>query len=191
MAQKEQKSNKRRGEDNDELRRNDDNNSGDGMPRFNFTWIYIIIALGLLGLQLTKMFGVERRITFDRFAEMARNQDVERLVVVNNEEAYVYIKKDKLGQGEYQDIKPEARNLNPDQPHFIFNIGTPEVLQGKLKALNDALVKEKKTPVNEEYETRTNWTGTLLTYLVPLLLFIGLWIFILRRMGGGAGGPGG
>lgn len=191
MAQKEQKSNKRRGEDNDELRRNDDNNSGDGMPRFNFTWIYIIIALGLLGLQLTKMFGVERRITFDRFAEMARNQDVERLVVVNNEEAYVYIKKDKLGQGEYQDIKPEARNLNPDQPHFIFNIGTPEVLQGKLKALNDALVKEKKTPVNEEYETRTNWTGTLLTYLVPLLLFIGLWIFILRRMGGGGGGPGG
>jgi cell division protease FtsH len=191
MAQKEQKNNKRRGEDNDELRRNDDNNSGDGMPRFNFTWIYIIIALGLLGLQLTKMFGVERRITFDRFAEMARNQDVERLVVVNNEEAFVYIKKDKLGQGEYQDIKPEARNLNPDQPHFIFNIGTPEVLQGKLKALNDALVKEKKTPVNEEYETRTNWTGTLLTYLVPLLLFIGLWIFILRRMGGGAGGPGG
>ncbi|MGI9160444.1 MAG: ATP-dependent zinc metalloprotease FtsH, partial [Saprospiraceae bacterium] len=81
--------------------------------------------------------------------------------------------------------------LNPDQPHFIFNIGTPEVLQGKLKVLNDALVKEKKTPVNEEYETRTNWTGTLLTYLVPLLLFIGLWIFILRRMGGGAGGPGG
>lgn len=191
MAQKEQKNNKRRGEDNDELRRNDDNNSGDGMPRFNFTWIYIIIALGLLGLQLTKMFGVERRITFDRFAEMARNQDVERLVVVNNEEAYVYIKKDKLGQGEYQDIKPEARNMNPDQPHFIFNIGTPEVLQGKLKTLNDALVKEKKTPVNEEYETRTNWTGTLLTYLVPLLLFIGLWIFILRRMGGGAGGPGG
>jgi cell division protease FtsH len=191
MAQKEQKNNKRRGEDNDELRRNDDNNSGDGMPRFNFTWIYIIIALGLLGLQLTKMFGVERRITFDRFAEMARNQDVERLVVVNNEEAYVYIKKEKLGQGEYQEIKPEARNLNPDQPHFIFNIGTPEVLQGKLKVLNDALVKEKKTPVNEEYETRTNWTGTLLTYLVPLLLFIGLWIFILRRMGGGAGGPGG
>jgi AFG3 family protein len=191
MSQKEQKSNKRRGEDNDELRRNDDNNSGDGMPRFNFTWIYIIIALGLLGLQLTRMFGVERRISFERFAEMARNQDVERLVVVNNEEAYVYIKKDKLGQGEYQEIKPEARNLNPDQPHFIFNIGTPEVLQGKLKTLNDALVKEKKIPINEEYETRTNWTGTLLTYLVPLLLFIGLWIFILRRMGGGAGGPGG
>jgi AFG3 family protein len=190
MSEKENKNNKRRDDDNDDLRRNDDN-SGDGMPRFSFTWIYIIIALGLLGLQLTKMFGVERRITFDRFAEMTRNEDVERLVVVNNEEAYVYIKKDKLGQGEYQDIKPESRTLNPDQPHFVFNIGTPEVLQGKLKTLNESLVKAKKTPINEEYETRTNWTGTILTYLIPLLLFIGLWIFILRRMGGGAGGPGG
>ncbi len=59
-----------------------------------------------------------------------------------------------------------------------------------MKDINDALVKEKKPKLIAEYDPQTNWTATLLTYLLPLLIFIGLWLIILRRMGGGAGGPG-
>ncbi|MBK8554634.1 MAG: ATP-dependent zinc metalloprotease FtsH [Lewinellaceae bacterium] len=161
------------------------------MPRFSFTWIYILIGLVLLGVQLTHVFSLERKITWDRFEEMAKNEDVDRLLVVNNEEAWVYIKKDKLGQGEYQEIKPEAKTLNPDQPHFTFNIGTPEVLQDNLKSLNEDLEKGKKPKISIEYENRTNWMATLMTWVLPLVLFVGIWLFILRRMGGGAGGPGG
>ncbi|MCY7327968.1 MAG: ATP-dependent zinc metalloprotease FtsH, partial [Saprospiraceae bacterium] len=42
-----------------------------------------------------------------------------------------------------------------------------------------------------EYDTRTDWTSTMLPYMLMILLFVGLWMFIMRRMGGGAGGPGG
>jgi AFG3 family protein len=41
------------------------------------------------------------------------------------------------------------------------------------------------------YRSEQNWLGPILTYLVPLLLFVVLWLFILRRVGGGPGGPGG
>ena len=190
--EQENKNNKRRDNDKDDQRRNDGNeNGGDNMPRFSFTWIYILIGLVLLGVQLTHVFSLERKITWDRFEEMAKNEDVDRLLVVNNEEAWVYIKKDKLGQGEYQEIKPEAKTLNPDQPHFTFNIGTPEVLQDNLKSLNEDLEKGKKPKISIEYENRTNWMATLMTWVLPLVLFVGIWLFILRRMGGGAGGPGG
>jgi cell division protease FtsH len=41
-----------------------------------------------------------------------------------------------------------------------------------------------------EYETRENWAGDLIGWLLPIAILIGFWIFIMRRMSGGAGGPG-
>ena len=194
MAQENNNRSRPDDQDNQRPRRDNDNNpgGGDNMPRLSFTWIYVIIGLGIIGLYMTRLFGVERKITWERFEQMARHNQVNRLVVdLNNDKALVYIHPDSLGQGEFTDIKaPEPKALNADQPQFVFNIGTPEVFNDNLKTLNEALVKEKKPRITAEYENRTNWTATIITYLLPLLLFVALWLFILRRMGGGAGGPG-
>ncbi|MCL4132424.1 UNVERIFIED_CONTAM: hypothetical protein GTU68_037300 [Idotea baltica] len=40
------------------------------------------------------------------------------------------------------------------------------------------------------YKTEYNWMGQLLSYALPILLLVGLWMFFIRRMSGGAGGPG-
>ncbi len=188
---------KKRSEESEEQRpqRDEDNNnnsggSGDGMPRFSFTWIYVLIGLTLLGFQLTQMFGEKRTTDWAKVKTMIMNGDVERLVIVNNQVACVYIKKDKLGQGDYANIKVDTKKtLNQNQPHYTFRINTT-LFSENLKQLNADLVKAKKPEFYPEIDDAPNWPSLILTYLLPLALFVGLWIFIMRRMGGAAGGPG-
>ncbi|MBL7827362.1 MAG: ATP-dependent zinc metalloprotease FtsH [Saprospiraceae bacterium] len=181
--------NKRR--DENEPRNQQD--GGEGMPRFNFMWIYILIGLGLLALQMTKFSDASKSATWADFERWAKKSHVQRLVVVNEKEAYVYIFPDSIPVSkEHEGIKPAKKTLfNADQPNYVMNIGKMEVLEPKITKLNETLVKEKKPPVTIEYDPRTNWSAVLITYGLPLLLFIGLWILVIRRVGGGAGGPGG
>jgi AFG3 family protein len=181
---------KKRKQRDDENERPRDENSGDGMPRFSFMWIYILVGIALLGLQMSKIMGGARKTDFVNFSRWARESEIQRLVVVNQQEAYIYIVKDSLGFGEHKDIKAEQKGLNANQPHYIMNIGKPEVLETKLTKLNEQLVKEKKQTIQAEYDERTDWLSVLFPYLITILLFVGLWIFIVRRVGGGAGGPG-
>jgi len=182
--------------------REDDNNNsgGDNMPRFSFTWIYVLIVLALLGLQLSRMFVTPPTTSWADFERMVRAGDIEKLEVVNKETARAYVKKDSLCkyfslfhiEDKNADCQPDKQSwgFKADQMFVSFDIGTPDVLGRKLTALNESLAKEKKPLISERYITETNWTGTIVTYLIPLLLLMGLWIFILRRMGGGGGGPG-
>lgn len=194
---------KRDDEQNDQRPQRDDNNNSGGngdMPRFSFTWIYILIGLALLGLQLSRMFVAPPTKSWNDFETMVRAGDIEKLEVVNKETARAYIKKDSLCkyfelfkiEDKNKDCQPDKTgwNYNPAQMYISFNIGSMDVLREDLAALNASLEKEKKTKISPVYLEETNWTGTLMTYLVPLLLLMALWIFILRRMGGGAGGPG-
>lgn len=177
-------------------RRDDDQRNqegGEGMPRFNFMWIYILIGLGILALQVTRFSGASKTATWADFERWARKSHVQRLVVVNDKEAYIYIIPDSLlSSKEHEGIKPVKKTLlSADQPNYVMNIGKLEVLEPKMTRLNEVLTKEKKAIVTIEYDQRTNWSAVLVTYGLPLLLFIGLWVLVLRRVGGGAGGPGG
>ena len=190
--EQEQKNKNKRDDDQNDLRpqRESGEPAGDGMPRFSFMWIYILIGLALLGLQMAKFMGGSQKATMVEFEKWARKGQVDRLVVINNEEAQIFIKKDSLASADHTNLKAELKDPNSKLAQYVVNIGKPEVLETRMKDINDALVKDKKAKLVAEYDPQTNWTATLLTYLLPLLIFIGLWLIILRRMGGGAGGPG-
>jgi AFG3 family protein len=189
--EKDQKKNKRDSEKDDQRpQRDDENGSGDGMPRFSIMWIYILVGLVLLGLQMSRFMGTTKKADWTDFERWARKGHVEQLVVVNDKEAHIFIKKDSLGFGEHKDFNPNEKKFGGERFHYVMNIGKPEVLEAKVAKLNDALLKEKKALITTEYDPSSNWFSTLLPYLLPLLLFLGLWILIIRRMGGGAGGPG-
>lgn len=165
-------------------------NGGDNMPNFNFTWIYILVLMGLLGLHFYRNADLtDREVSWEAFEQIVIKGDLEKLEVVNNEEAYIFLKEEKLNADTtYQNIK--GKPLAKERPHYTMKIGDPKVFQDRLEELNDGLPKTTAPAVVSRYRTEYNWTGTLITYLLPFLLFIGLWLFILRRVGGGGGGPG-
>lgn len=162
---------------------------GGGLPKFNFTWIYLLLAIGGIGYYMAKTISPKQTIMWATFEEMARNGDIEKVEVVNESDAFVYIKKERLGQEPYTEINPNDKTVDPTKPHFVFNIGPKEVFFDNIKSLNETLSKEHKPKIDPIYQKRP-WADLLFTYGLPLLIFAGLWIFILRRMGGGAGGPG-
>ncbi len=184
---------KKKKDESPEQRRPDENGEGGGMPRFNFMWVFILIGLGLLALQFTKFSGKPENASWTAIDKWAKKGHIDRFIVVNPKEAYVYIKKDSLGTTEHAAVKVPKKSLfNTDEPHYVMSIGSIEVASSKIDKINEQIIKEKKQqPIELKIEDRINWSAVMVNFGLPILIFIGLWIFILRRMGGGPGGPGG
>ncbi len=185
---------KKKKDESPEQRRPDENGEGGGVPRFNFMWVFILIGLGLLALQFTKFSGKPGNASWVEIDKWAKKGHIDRFIVVNPKEAYVYIKKDSLNTPEHATtVKAPKKSLfNTDQPHYVMSIGSVEIASSKIDKINEQIIKEKKQqPIEMKIEDRINWSAVLVNFGLPILIFIGLWIFILRRMGGGPGGPGG
>lgn len=124
--------------------------------------------------------------------EYLRSGDVDRLVVVNKKLVEVYIKKERLNDPKYDAVsKNRFGQLNPG-PHYQFTIGTVEGFQKELDKAQEGMPLADQ--MNVSYAERQNWFEPLMQILLPILLLIGMWILLMRKMGGpsgGSGGPGG
>jgi cell division protease FtsH len=175
-------------EQNNSNNNNNDQKDGKGTQpnRFGSYWIYILIAAFLVVLNLYMVSDSQNEeISFSRFERMAEQGDVESVTVVNGTQAQVYIKDTKIGQGEYENV---TRSRFASRPDYTFTISSPERFDEKTDELIDQLDEENKFDV--DYRREYDWVGVILSWVLPLLLLVGIWIFIMRRVGGGAGGAG-
>jgi AFG3 family protein len=163
-----------------------ENNENNGPKKFNLNsyWIYGIIILAILAINLSVMVNTKTKvISLGKFEEMARNGEIDKVEVVNRINVNVYIKKDVL-EKKYPDFK-QTRIID-QQPHFTFEIGAIESFGSKIEEL-----KKEGIAIDPKYVTRTNWLTPILGYLLPFVFLIAIWLFIMRRVSGGPGGPGG
>ncbi|MEE9437979.1 MAG: ATP-dependent zinc metalloprotease FtsH [Saprospiraceae bacterium] len=168
-----------------------DNNKqeGKGGPKkvnFNSYWIYGIVILVLIAMQMITAMSIKTKtITYGQFTEIVKDGDIEKVEVIKNHGLVnVYLKEEVLGTDKYKDF--EKSKLNLLQPQFKFEIADLTSFGKQIAELNAAGYK-----VDPRYTTQTDWIGPLLSWILPFLLLIGLWIFIMKRMSGGSGGPGG
>lgn len=163
-------------------------NDGKG-PKFNAYWIYGIIAVVFIIVQFylsNSRSPVESN--WSEVSKMLVNQDIEKLVVINDKTANVYIKKDKLQNYQSQFDSHFAKPAEVG-PHFTFNTGPTEKFATDLSEVQKGLTN----PVFPEYREERNWAGEILWTIGPFVLIILLWWWIFRRMsrGGAGGGAGG
>lgn len=157
-------------------------------PRFNAYWIYALIGISLIIINFVSFSSVSNDpISWARFSEMIQDGDVDKLEVINQQYAYIYLKKDKLSSDKYKDAS--QTKFGGPKPHYYFNIGPPEVFASRLNALNEAVAETNR--VEPQYIEKQNWLGPILSWVLPILIFIGIWLFIMRRVSGGGGGAGG
>jgi cell division protease FtsH len=160
-------------------------------PKFNSYWIYIGIILIFLGINFFSGggFNEPEKISPAKFEEILKNGNIKKLVVIRNvQKANVYL------TPEAEESLAKKGKDNPgvlavgETPHYTVNFGSLEKFQEDIERIE----KEYDVKANISFETESNIWGELLWTLLPFILIIGLWIFIMRRMsGGGAGGPGG
>ncbi len=167
------------------------NNFNVGGKKFNIYWIYILIILGILALNLFYTTKEPVETTWqDVRGQMIKDGDIKKLVVVRNSgKVEVYIKDNNLSKYSAK-IGEDAEKVNKQGPHFFFTIGSIDAFERQLEeAQNELNLSERISPV---YEDRPNYLGEAFTWLLPIIILVGIWLFIFKRMskGGGAGGAG-
>jgi len=157
-------------------------------PKFNMTYFYVLLLALLLGFNF---FGGQKKAVKTTWHEVKKtmilNNDVEKIVVLNKDEANIYLKADKvsayadkLGKGF---SKPAANG-----PHFSFSIGSIDKFEENLEK---TIEENNLDSIPIDYDETMDWSG-ILSLLFPIALIIFFYWFIFRRMAKGAGGgPGG
>lgn len=169
----------------------DNNKQQNNKPKFNVYWIYGLIAIAILSIQFLSIGNKPIHITESRFKnQMLEQGDVARVVVVNKEKVEVYIKEDRLHQEKYQDIQDQGINtFHKTGPHYVFDVATVEGFERRLAEAQED--KPEEEIIYAGSETRPNIIGDLLSWVLPIVILVAIWLFIFRRMSGTAGGAGG
>jgi len=168
------------------------NKKKNNKSKINIYWFYasvvfFILSIGLLGgdsgLQNTQPTDIS---TFENYL---RNGDISKVAIINQRYARVTLNENALDKDIHKSAK--AKNFlgqdNLSGPHYQFEIGTPELFETKLQEIRDA----ENLNFSIEFTTMENrWLDVLLGFL-PIIIIIGIWIFLMRRMSGGSGGAGG
>src|SRR5665647_1882809 len=118
--------------------------------RFKWWWIYLIMIGLLLFPTLWNNISTTKEITWQQFdKDMLSRKAVEKIEVVNNEKAEVYIKKDMANDSAFKDaLKPTFGKGINQGPHYYFNIGSVETFDRKLE--------EAEKKVKEIVDFQTN-----------------------------------
>ncbi len=153
---------------------------------FNFYWIYAIIGVVLISINLFSWQGSGgSTITPTEFEKMVVDGQVKEVVVVNHKIARVYLTDEALQTSPHKEKikKPIFGGAQNMSPQYTFEIGSGEVFDTDLKTWS------KEHSLHYKYITEEDWFGGIIGFLLPILVFVGIWFFIMKRMsGGGAGG---
>ncbi len=158
-----------------------------GMPKFNSYWIYGVIALMIIAAQVFLVnFGNVDKISYPELAQYVRNGDVEKILLVNDTKAKVYLNKEALTKAPHKE--KASSNKFGQAENYYCNVANAELLKADLAIWEEKIPDRKK--VVQDWDVEVNYWGTILGWLLPLFLLVAIWLIIMRRMGGGAGGPG-
>ena len=166
------------------------NNPKMNMPRFSLLWVYGVIAALIVGYYLFNPSGEQPvKSNWTMVEPMVEAGDVEKIVVLNKDQAQVFLKRESVAKYRSDSLDKRFRRLPESGPQLIFTIGSVDSFREDLNAAESR--SGASVPV-EYTNRRDDWTS-LLVNLLPWVLIIGVWIFIMRSMarGAGAGGGGG
>ena len=158
-------------------------------PQFNQYWIFGSIVLVFLLLNIFSGGGSQSSATTtpSKFFEYASNGDVERIEIVNKREVFVYLTRDARLKDEHRNSsKNSLLSIASKNPNYRFEFGDLQNFENKLSRVND----ENNQNIEVNYITEQNIWGDIIISMLPFIVIIAIWIFIMRRMsaGGGAGG---
>ena len=160
------------------------NNINIKKPKFSFTWFYMVIV----GILLYFFFfgeGNSNPVMEKEYSELTKiisKGYIEEITVYDNNDIEAYLYKDSASNV-FKD-KNIAKNARPkivstigsrdNFEKFIFDQKDNGNFKGKLR-----------------YEKKTDYLGGIIWNVLPLVVIIGVWIFIMRKMSGGGGAQGG
>ena len=174
--------------ENDKKRKDQNGNSDDKKPKFSFYWIYIVLAVLLLVVYIFSKPERSETTDINKVEAMLAKGDIEKFIIVNRQQCEVYLKTEALDKPEHKLLKDRPFYNPKEGPQYTFNCGSDYSFNQQMDRYQREHANVEIPPI--QYETRTDVMRGILDWAIPLVGLVLLWVFIMKRIGGG-GGPGG
>ena len=153
------------------------------IPKFNLNWMYMIIAMMLLGLYLTNESGsITKNVSYDEFQTYIRKGYVDKLIGYDDNSVEVFIKPQYVKDVFKQDSTKAGKTPM---------VTTEAPSRDNLSQFLETERKEGHFDGAVSYGKKQDYLRMFLWNILPIAFLIGLWIFFMRRMSGGVGGGAG
>ena len=159
-------------------------------PKVNPYWVYGgVIFLFILfqtfsgGLASSEV----NKISQKKFFEYVSMGDIDKIDIVNKREVKVYLTDEASSQDVHKGTVNPYFSLSGRSANYKFELGDLQNFENSLKKKED----ENNLTIDINYVTEQNIWGDLLLSMLPFVIIIGIWIFIMRKMSSGGSGGGG
>ena len=152
------------------------------------TWF--VISILLFGLWMFfyngPQSGYDRNITIDYFFDLLHKGKVKEVDIINKKVAKVYLTDEALKEEPFKQLRPATGFFATNEPQYTFEIGDLQLFEKKLE---DA--KKQGIDFTYKFHTESDLFLNILVNLLPWVLLLGFWFYLMRRMSAGAGGGSG
>jgi cell division protease FtsH len=159
-------------------------------PKISPYWFYGGIIFLFILLQ-TFSSGIAsndlNQTTPSKFFEYVSIGDVEKIEIINKREVKVYLTEEASSQDIHKGTNKPYFPLAGRSANYRFEFGDLQNFENRLKKTEE----ENNLSIEVNYVTEQNIWGDLLLSMLPFVLIIGIWIFIMRKMSSGGSGGGG
>ena len=159
-------------------------------PKISPYWFYGGIIFLFILLQ-TFSSGIAsndlNQTTPSKFFEYVSIGDVEKIEIINKREVKVYLTEEASSQDIHKGTTKPYFPLAGRSANYRFEFGDLQNFENRLKKTEE----ENNLSIEVNYVTEQNIWGDLLLSMLPFVLIIGIWIFIMRKMSSGGSGGGG
>ena len=154
-----------------------------GKPsKFNFTWIYALIMIGLLASYLIGNDTPSKQVNVTQYEQYLNKGYIEKVYIYSNNTLQAFIIKDSASY-----VFGKDSTYNKKAPAISLLIGSPEEAKKTIDNASKTLGRE----IQVEYKTNKDYLNLILWGFGPIILMVFLFWMMNRRMGGMGGGAGG
>ena len=170
--------------------KNKDKDNKSNLPKLKFSsyWIYGAVLIAIIAMQFFSSGDLaSKSISKNKFDEILRDNDIEKIVVLNKDVAQIFLTDAALKKSKHKEFT-NSTFYRPGSAVYEYNFGDQRNFEENIK-----LAKEEKPDliVDIENKERTSIFDTIISFL-PFIILIAIWLFFMKRMsGGGSGGGGG
>lgn len=167
-------------------------------------WIYAVIVLGIIVAAYYNGSSDAKLRNINTFYSLADSSMIGNAYIVNykrvdfklNEAGEKAIKENPNPKGELKYIKQALEKkgngfTQKGSPVFSIDIVDAGNFETKLDEINERLVSKGKATISAPPVEERDYFGSIIGFLLPILIIILIWVFVMRRMSGGGGGAGG
>ncbi|RYM32975.1 ATP-dependent zinc metalloprotease FtsH [Brumimicrobium glaciale] len=173
---------------------------------YSIYWIYAAIGIAIIGIQLFMSSSTTKELQSKQtFLTLMEEGFVENTILWRNvgrvdfkinESGITAVNQGDFSGSDFEVMRRAMNNsgktLGTASPQFSFDIASTEAFIKEFETVNDKRKADGFDVISYRVDEEHNYIGQIFSFLLPIIIIIAIWMFIMKRMsGGGAGGAGG